>query len=125
MPNKIRLNTGQEFELVGYGYMKDDIRKEVQFRFSSELNIGEIQAFFKNTQAISKIEYLLEDGSIQDVITDCAVYQSITQDSEGKYIVTLSTDKISTELKRVQEELQTTREQVDNLTIALAQIMGV
>lgn len=125
MSNKIRLNTGQEFELVGYGYMKDDIQKELQFRFASDAGIGEVQAVFKNTESISRIEHLLEDGTIRDVITDCAAYLSITQDSEGKYIVTLSTDKISAELKRAQEELQTTKEQVDILTIALAQIMGV
>ncbi len=122
MPNKIRLCTGQEFDLVGYGMMKDDNRHEIQFRFSSEAGIGEVQSAFKNAEAIERIEYLLADGTIRETITDCAAYQSITQDSEGKYIVTLSTDKVSAELKYAKEMLQSTQEE---LIVAQAELNAV
>ncbi|MGF7145285.1 hypothetical protein HNQ56_003726 [Anaerotaenia torta] len=112
MPNKIRLCTGQEFDLVGYGMMKDDNRHEIQFRFSSPLGIGEVQTAFKDATAIERLDYLLADGTIRETITDCAAYQSITQDSEGKYIVTLSTDKVSAELKNAKEALQFTQEEL-------------
>lgn len=107
MSNKIRLtNTGQKFELVGIGYMKDETRNTVQFRFSSGLGIGSVEAAFADVSAIEKgIEYVLPDETVKEVITDCVAYQSISKDNEGKYLVTLSTDKVSAEIKRTKDEL--------------------
>ena len=112
--NKIILNNGQEFEVVGTGYMKDDMRKIVQFRFSSSLDIGTVQTAFKDLNAISRIEYWISDSVLKETITDCASYQSITQDSEGKYIVTLSTDKVSAEIKRTKDELTATKVELES-----------
>ena len=124
MSNKIRLNSGQEFALVGYGLMKDEMRKEIQFRFSSSLSIGEVQAAFKDPEAIERIDYILADGNIRETITECAAYQSITQDSEGKYIVTLSTDKVSVELKHAKETLQSTQEELAVAQVELDTVKG-
>ncbi len=124
MSNKIRLNSGQEFALVGYGMMKDDNRKEIQFRFSTSMGIGEVQAAFKEPEAIKRIDYVLADGTIRETITDCAAYQSITQDSEGKYIVTLSTDKITVELKTTKVALQSTQEELTAAMVELDAVKG-
>ncbi len=113
MPNKIRLCTGQEFELVGYGMMKDENRKEIQFRFSSDAGIGEVQTAFKDATAIDRIDYILTDGTIRETIADCAEYLSIMQDSEGKYIVTLSIDKMAVELKNTKEDLQDAKDKLN------------
>jgi hypothetical protein len=123
--NKIILKNGQEFDLVGTGYMKDDMRKIVQFRFESILDIGTVQIAFKDLNAISSIEYWVAGSTLKETITDCVAYQSITQDSEGKYIVTLSTDKISAEIKSTKEELAATQIELESAKeqIAIANSM--
>ncbi len=112
--NKIRLNNIHEFELVSLGYMRDDAKKTVSFRFSSGLSIGEVQAVFKDIDAISSIEYILSNGAVKEVIADCVAYQSITQDSEGYYIVILSTDKMSADLAATQSELAAAKGQLES-----------
>jgi hypothetical protein len=123
--NKIILNNGQEFDLVGTGYMRDDINKTFQFRFSSNLDIGTVQNAFKDLDSISSIEYWVAGITLKETITDCVAYQSITQDSEGKYIVTLSTDKISAEIKSTKEELAATQIELESAKeqIAIANAM--
>lgn len=109
--SKIKLKSGQEFDLISLGYMRDETRKTMQFRFSSDLGIGEVQNIFKDTEAISAIDYILDSGTIKETFTDCVAYQSITQDAAGKYIVTLSTDVTSAKFEKITSELDIVKEE--------------
>lgn len=133
MPNTILLNNNTEFTLVANGYVKDTARNLIYFRFASDLDIGSVQAVFKDEDATSDIKYILPDGTVAEEITSCTGYQGISQDALGNYTVTLSTDKdllqkrvaeLKASLSATNEELKSSKAEADSCKKFLCIIDG-
>ena len=105
MSEKIKLSNGQTFDLKPLGLIKNDVTKIRQFKFTSELPIGEVQTMFKDSANIVSIDHLLSDDTLKSNFSDCVSYKSISQDDIGVYVVELSTDAVEKQLKEMQEEI--------------------
>ena len=107
MSETIELKSGQEFVLLPMGNFKNDVQQIRQFKFKSEFPIGEVQAAFKDENAISEITHHVDSKLVRAIYSDCASYKSISQDDAGIYTVELSTNVVEREMRELRERVAT------------------
>jgi hypothetical protein len=133
---KIKLDNGQEFDVIPMGVIENPITKRRSFKIISELQSDEVKVIFSDTDNIKTIDYTLEDGTLIKSYCDCVslkglsvefganVDENITADV---YTVELSIDAVERALQATKEQLSTMENHVDNvvaeLTIMIATIL--
>lgn len=106
---KIRLNNGQEFELVPMG--TTIFGGSMTFEIVSNLEHAEILQHFKDIKNIESIEYILSDDTTYTTYMDCVGFMNTTyiprvneEDNtfQNVYIVELKVDKVERLLRNMQ-----------------------
>lgn len=112
MKEKIRLKNGQEFEIIPMGIEVQGNRRI--FKFVSELSYPEVLEVFANEDNISKIEYILADGTTGRTYLDCVSlkalgfnpkYQVFEDATADVFIVEISIDAVERVLKALQNNM--------------------
>lgn len=97
---KIRLKSGQEFDLVPVGIREDAKRRS--FIIYAD---GNIENAFSESN-IDRIEYISESGEVLKTYLDCVKTVAIGKDIEnGTYTVEVSIDAVERRLKEVDAQM--------------------
>ncbi len=109
MKEKIKLKNGQEFEIIPMGIEVQGNRRI--FKFVSELSYTEVLESFSDEDNLSKIDYILADGSVDKTYLDCISLKSLSfnpyyqvgDKTIDVYIAEISTDAAEAQSKQMQK----------------------
>lgn len=102
---KIRLNNGQEFELIPMGIVDNIVTKRRKFTFKSDLDYGDVEAQFADDN-VAKIEHLNSEGEIMRTYLDCVSLKSLSRDIDaGTYTVELSVDEVERKISDLENNI--------------------
>lgn len=109
MKEKIKLKNGQEFEIIPMGIEVQGNRRV--FKFVSELSYPKVLEMFSDEDNISKIDYILADGSVDKTYLDCISLKSLSfnpyyqvgDKTIDVYIAEISTDTAEARTKQMQK----------------------
>jgi len=109
MKEKIKLKNGQEFEIIPMGIEMQGNRRI--FKFVSELSYPEVLESFSNEDNLSKIDYILANGSVDKTHLDCISLKSLSfnpgyqvgDESVDVYIAEISADAAEARAKQMQK----------------------
>lgn len=127
---KIILANGQEFVAAPLGLINNDITKRRKLTFASELGYVDVMEMLSNPDNVSEITYILENGTVIGVYTDCVNLKALSIDIEkGLYTAEFSTDVMERKINITEQKLEAAEHrmielnaEIDNLSNALVMI---